>query len=386
MRVLWRTLGFVISGLMIVVLMYPGIAQAQPTAETPLGWSQPENISQSTADSTSPAAALVNGRLHVIWEEGDQLYHRYQTDSGWSTASAIGTGSEPAVAADGNKLHLVYVAVFGGNAEILYRSWDATKGWSSAINVSRTTAASATPSIAISGNSRRHVVWVDNALTDPMIFYAESTDGLVWESGPIADAFGTGPQVVTDATGRPHVLWVGPYSFDDPLEVFYCWWTGSEWTWPEYVSNTPNADSTRGSLVLDPKGTPWATWQEKVSGRWQVWTASRLTTGWGKPSTMAQTGIDLSEPTLAVGDRLAQAWVSNGTLQMRWFDDQWSPPETVWQDSNGINQPTLVVGTNGEAWAVWSSPDKTGAGDIFVSHGKAVAFRLYLPLQIRQAP
>jgi len=383
----WRIWPHIIGSVLIAMLVYPWIAWAQPVAAMASGWMDPVNLSQSTADSTSPAAVVVNGRLHVVWEEDGQLYHRYQTDTGWSATVAIGSGSEPALAADGNgQLHLVYVDVFGGNAEILYRSWKAGNGWTAAVNVSRTTAASATPDIAVSSDGRLHVVWVDDALTDPWVFYAASSDGLVWESSPVSDAFGTGPQIAVDAAGRPHVLWVEPYSFDDPLEVFYSRWTGSEWTLPEDVSNTPTANSTKGVLVLDAKDTPWATWQEKVNGRWQVWTAPRLTTGWGAPSVLAQAGNDLTEPVLAAGSQLVQAWVISDTLQVRWFDGRWGAPETIWQDPDGITQPVLAPDTGGDVWAVWSSPDDTGAGEIFASRGKWMRFRLYLPMQVRRVP
>jgi hypothetical protein len=394
-------LGCVVGGLVSAALALAWLIWVQPAAGATSAWSAPLNLSQSSADSAGPAVALASGRLHVVWEESSRLYHRYQTDAGWSAVATIGSGSEPALAAGGDgRLHLVYVDVFGGNAEALYRSW-AGAGWTAAVNISRTTAPSATPGIAIATNGRRHVVWVEDALADPWVFYAESSDGLLWESSPLLDAFGTNPQVVVDASNRPHVLWAEPYSFDDPLDLFYSRWTGNEWTLPEDVSDTPTASSSAGSLALAPDGTPWAAWQEEVSGQFQVWTSSRSTAGWGAPSVLAQpvlwplarrpgqagTGAnaDVIEPALAVGDRLAQVWVAGDTLRARWLvNGTWGAAEDVWADAGGISQPALAVGTDGEMWVAWIGAGPTGADDVFVSErGSSAESRVYLPLSLR---
>ncbi len=367
-----------------VAVFLAGLLWEQPAEGAVPHWSPPVNISQSGTDSASPAVALVNGRLHVVWEEGGQLYHRYETDTGWSAVTTIGSGSEPdlAVGPDGT-LHLVYVDVFNNNAEILYRSWQPS-GWSAAVNVSGTTGASATPAIAIRNDGRRFVVWVENALTDPWVFYAESGDGLVWVNNPVPDAFGTDPQIAVDGDGRLHILWTEPYSFGDPLELFYIQWTGTEWTFSVDVSNTPTKDSFNGVLTMAPDGTLWAAWQEEVNGAFQVWTASRSLTGWGAPEILAQTGVSLVEPTLATGDRLGEAWVAGDRLQARWLTNgTWRTPETAWQDSNGISQPALAMGSKGEMWIAWVGKGSSGADDIFVSHRRATMYQLYMPLQVK---
>lgn len=385
MRVLWRAFGCVVGGLVSAALALAWLIWVQPAIGATSAWSAPVNLSQTRVDSASPAVALVSGRLHVVWEESGQLYHRYQTDAGWSAVTAIGSGSEPALAAGGDgRLHLVYVDVFGGNAEALYRSWTAA-GWTAAVNISRTTAPSATPGIAIATDGRRHVVWVEDTLANPWVFYAESSDGLLWESGPLLDAFGTNPQVVVDAADRPHVLWAEPYSFNDPLDLFYSRWTGSEWTLPEDVSDTPATSSSAGSLALAPDGTPWATWQEEVSGWSQVWTSFRSTAGWGAPSVLAQANTDVAEPALAVGDRLAQVWVAGDTLRARWLaNGAWGAAESVWTDTGGIGQPALAVGTDGKMWVAWVGTGPSGAHDVFVSgRSNSAESRTYLPLSLR---
>ncbi len=385
MRVLWRASGYVLGGLLSAALALAWLLWAERADSATLAWSVPINLSQSQADSANPSVALVAGRLHVVWEESSQLYHRYQTDSGWSPTVQIGRGSEPALAAGNDgRLHLVYVDVFGGNAEILYRSWSAS-GWTVAVNVSDTSAPSATPAIAVAADGRRHVVWVEDPLTDPWVLYASSDDGLVWESDPSLGAFGLDPQVAVDAANRPHVLWAEAYTLGDPLDLFYTRWTGNAWTWPEDVSSTPSAQSFNGSLALTPDGTPWVAWQEEVSGRMQVWTSFRSATGWTAPNVLAQANADVVEPVLAWGDRLAQVWVAGNTLRARFLvNGTWGSAENVWTEANGISQPALAVGLTGAAWVAWVGTGLAGADDVFASmQGTGATSYVYLPMLAR---
>jgi hypothetical protein len=140
-----------------------------------------------SAFRTTPAVAAIQYNVYVVWSGSLQspnvraILYRRSTDGGANFPGnfrqlSSGNSSDPAIAAPGNKVHVVWHDNSPGNKDIFYaRSTDDGANFGSPMKLSDTFD-STQPAIAASGNNV-HVVWVgfSNNLQD--ISYKRSTDG-----------------------------------------------------------------------------------------------------------------------------------------------------------------------------------------------------------------
>lgn len=149
--------------------------------------SEEKNLSDNVLPSDDPAIAISGNNVHVVWDDttsgnNDILYKR-STDGGATFGSTInlsnnmGGSDEPAIAASGNNVYVVWHDNTPGNPDILYRrSTDGGATFGSTINLSENTGSSGASAVTISGN-RVYVVWRDNTPGNLEILYRRSTDG-----------------------------------------------------------------------------------------------------------------------------------------------------------------------------------------------------------------
>ena len=89
-------------------------------------WSSSEVLEVASAESHEPAVAMLGETLHLVWNCNRQLYHAWRTTEGWSQATMVAIGEQPALAAtpDG-QLHCLFVNQFARNV----RNLPCVVGW-----------------------------------------------------------------------------------------------------------------------------------------------------------------------------------------------------------------------------------------------------------------
>ncbi len=215
--------------MLVAAMLAGGLA----LATTPLGLGMRPRVdvldatnlsaSPSTSSGQPDIAVTSDGTVHVIWEEGANLVHRYRLpdSSDWSPPVIVfRQGYDPALATDGRTVVAALVRGKGDAAEdteILYKVWDATRRtWPllpeqvqpSAENIA---AGGQQPDVALSADGAvLWLVWIDTSWGDQRPYYARIrlADHHV-ESAEIdpQSARAQGPAVAIGQDGRIHVAW-----------------------------------------------------------------------------------------------------------------------------------------------------------------------------------
>lgn len=333
-------------------------------------WSPPINLSQSATDTTSASIAIDSaGRIHAVWSEGGEIFHRYKADGDWSTPAHVANGTSPDLAADASgHVHMVFANRFAANEEIYFVSWQ-EGGWGLPQNVSQTAGDSFSPRIAVGPDGELAVVWNEESLDpSPMIYIARSTDGVLWSVSPIPQAQGTHPVVAFGPTGNLLVAWQDPFDLGYPLEVFFNQWTGTQWTLPVSVSASPFANSSLPSIAVRQGEVYWA-WQEE-GGEGEMIYLSKMTDGdWGAPEKCSGAG-DAFAPTVTF-DMLGHGylvWNTEDSIQYRAWDpstDTWESIEDVARSQARATNAAIAVRDSGHV--IWLADASTNNRDLFYS-------------------
>ena len=104
-----RRIGLTAATASLCLFLSTGGTYAAPTARfssatdpAPRSQAWPDAASISSSrdiDSEAPALVVTDGDIaHVVWEEGDELYHAHQESSSWSAPSRVATGEQPSLA------------------------------------------------------------------------------------------------------------------------------------------------------------------------------------------------------------------------------------------------------------------------------------------------
>jgi hypothetical protein len=349
-------------------------------------WPNPANISTSP-DTDSEAPALVvtsSGTLHVVWEEGAELYHSHRESSSWSTPSRVATGEQPSLAVGpDDAVHLAFVNEIGDVYNVYYTRWDGSDWAQPPRKVSETSSFSDSPDLAVAPDGHRHVVWTE----DDQVYYGDSADGVIWAYGPFAE--GSAPTVGTGGDGVVHSAWQVEESVN--YEVYFSKLEEDSWSPPQNVSDSPGADSTAPDLSLQADGTPHLAWQEVISATAQV--RYSYGPGWSQTVTLSDSDSGAYLPSLAVapwGIRHA-AWedFSFPYYRIRYTyaygpDSTWRPPTTIAQSpspSQQLADVSLCNGSDGAVHAVWVATEG-GKGEILYASNQL--HHILLPLALRQ--
>jgi len=363
-------------------------ATAIAEADEAPDWSPPHNVSASFAvDSEAPALAVTDGgAVHIVWEEADELYHSYRTDSSWSPPSRIsgtGSGEQPALApGSSGHVHLVYVKADDNASDVFYLSWNGST-WGFPRPVSQTSGVSDSPDVAVAPDDTIHVVALEQIGDDKALYYASSDDGSAWlVYAPIPSAYGEGPSI--DVTSTSTVTVQIAYRESLAADIYTLQRTGKTWTVPEAVTSSPGAFSTAPKLILDDGGEAHVTWRETISDTPQVQYTHGPT--WTPVTTLSESHAGTTLPALAldtVGSIHAGwgdgAYPSFALLHTRSRDAaSWWQPATVEAGSLRLDDVALFGAKDGMVHTAWV---EGGTGEVW--HASWLRHRVYLPLMLK---
>ncbi len=367
--------------LSLIFLAYPGTSTAT-LGQT--GWASPLNISHSAASSRYPSVAVTTGgEVHVVWEESGLVYHSYEKDGVWSAPCQLFPGIDPVLAPlGGDVIGMLFVQPHGGASDVFFTYWDGS-AWASPRDISQTSGNSASPDLAVGPGGHLYAVWSDTTPGYPVIYWADSGDGLVWSNSPVPDASGTSPSAVVSKDGTLYVAWQQRYAGGTtPYEVFLSSYTSKGgWSIPVDISDSPDVSSTSPDISASPDGTIHMVWQEgdKVFYTWGLlggWAAPKQLSGPGN-AYMPKVQVDYSGAIHAV-------WDENTAILYRYCPSsggKWKNEETVASDNAGARNAALAVDMSYSPHLVWE--DRSGAGDIFYSVKSAtsgLSQKVLLPL------
>lgn len=215
----------------------PVVAEGSAADEMPSPWSDDRRLtahpalSQTSINFVRGLAAGRRGRLHLVWEDKrdgvSQVYYLRSDRSGhhWEEPLRLSLGGlpnrQPAVAAEGSQVHVVWHEELGGGASrVLYRrSLDRGQSWLPPQEFSHSVPA-AHASVASHG-SRVHVTWtaVENGYNE--VFTRRSGDGGgSWEA-PLRVSSGPYPSWVPSVTVEGELVLVAWVDYRDANEEEY---------------------------------------------------------------------------------------------------------------------------------------------------------------------
>lgn len=191
------------------------------------GWSSKLNISKSSSWSNEPAIVSVSGRVHIVWQDGGDIFYKKFNGTAWSNKTKVTIGDfniaeKPKLAIAGGKVHIAWRHFVNNKYQIYYRSFDGSK-WSNISNVSQTKGYSDDPLI-VAYRGTAHIVWVEDTnrdYSDDEIYYRR-VNGTTWSSkvnvSASSSSESTEPSISIDG-GNVRVVWTDNISGN--REIFY---------------------------------------------------------------------------------------------------------------------------------------------------------------------
>lgn len=355
-------------------------------------WRATESVPCAPPNSRELALAVIGETPHLVWTTEKVLYHAaYQAD-GWTKATRVGMGEQPAlVASPDNRLHCLFANEFVGNYEIYHVVWDG-KQWSLPENVSHTSGASARPAVAAGPAGSLHAVWSDTTPGYPVIYYGRREEKF-WSAAPIPSARGTYPTIAVTPKGTVHVAWQDRLSSTQRFDIFCCAFEDGAWGLPLSVSDTPAHHSIYPQAITNPvasalsQGGCHLIWQEERGGVYRIQHADLRPGGWAKPVEVSDPDTDCRTARLGSNRQgFPQAvWLEGQELRYRVrppeYDAAWWTPENIDQDCRGLSDLAMAISRSGRIHVAWSGVEATGERRLFYTQRQPL-FRQtnFLPL------
>jgi hypothetical protein len=363
------------------------------------------NLSSSLTGVDNASIAVDNmGWVHVVWAEGGGLFHRFYDGNRWSAPVWAAAGHSPDLTADaGGGLYLAFVNSFDGADDVYVSAWQAGSGWGFWSNVSQSDDLSTSPSLAIGLDGELAVVWSEQTMDASLIYVGRSMDGLLWSTFPLPDANGSRPVSCFDPSGGLWVAWQDTLGGVLPTEVFASYWSAGEWTMPEDISATFDADSNLPTIVAGPDRV-YLAWQEGPIGAEAVYMSEYADGGWTIPQKR-------SGASRAFGPSLARSGVDGHlawTTEAAVHHVSWSTQTDVWQlveevagGQTGVLAVDVAAGshanviwmavTPAQVYDVYSSRRDLGGEPTATPEPSATAMPvpvrpLFIPIVLRNAP
>ena len=205
-------------------------------------------VTTSTTDQTEPDLAIgTPGTAYLVWtdaRDGQADIYGATSATSWANVpvvTGVGNQTSPAVAAEGQVLHLLWVSDASGDSDVCY-AWSNSLPGSPLVGVNviddTSGAAQTAPALACTGDGKVFACWKDERNVGPYgadsdVYFAELSFGgartniLVGDGG--AEAGQSEPAIAVGKGGQPYIVWADDR---DTAAEIYCAAT-------TYVNPTP---------------------------------------------------------------------------------------------------------------------------------------------------
>jgi chitodextrinase len=305
----------------------------------PAGWSEDKRITITTADSEEPAIAVSGNYVHMVWQDyrdGNwEIYYMRSANNGYyfltkvRLSNDVSESQNPAIAAQGDNVHVVWQDNRDGNWEIYYiRSTDKGSSWESVKSItSDNNLNSVNPSIAVTGKFVS-VVWEEHtSLFQSHIYFKRSIDfGASWPTS-VTDLdnnvnLSTKPSIDTFWKSNvllSHVVWQEINIYNDEVSIYYK--RGYRITfqiqgWYDTIKLV-NDTTPRGLPAIDvnkSKAHVHVVWTDYRNGNWDIFYNHSLDNGvtWDTDKRLSIQSTKSTFPAIAVnGTDVHVVWVQN---------------------------------------------------------------------------
>lgn len=216
-------------------------------------FSAPQNLSNNSGRSRNPAIAASGSDVYIVWDDETlgnfEIFYTVSRDGGQTFSKPqnlsqnAGRSVLPDIAVSENNIHIFWQDDMPGNPEIFYtRSTDNGQSFTAPHNLSKNPGRSVSPAAAVEG-SNVYVVWDENTPGTREIFYARSSDGGASFSAPQnlskTPSFSAAPAIAASGD-MIYIAWTEEMPGEN-YEIFYVWSPdgGSSFTLPQNISNSP---------------------------------------------------------------------------------------------------------------------------------------------------
>jgi len=296
-----------------------------------------KRLTNNPGFSGIPAIAGNGTNIYVVWQDkvsgAYKIYFRKSADSGatWQAAKSISSGAiylqEPAIAASGSNVYAVWSDDPAGNPEIYFRkSADGGATWQAEKRLTNNAGSSNDPAIAADG-ANIYVVWHDTTPGNAEIHFLRSTDrGATWKN-PVRLTNNSGgsfyPAVAADGANL-YVVWHD--TTPGNREIFSIRSTdgGASWQGAKRLTNT--ATDSYNPVVAASGTYVYAAWYDSSPGNPEVFFRRSIDNGasWQSAKRLTNNGGESRRPVLAA---------AAASVYLAWYDYSPGNPEIYFRKS-----------------------------------------------------
>lgn len=346
-------------------------------------WQSEQDISDDTGteDQEAPDVAVVGDKVHAVWQDEEDgeydIYYRYFDGTSWQAKQDISSeaGSrlqfDPAIAAEGDKVYVVWEDTRGGDYDIYFRYYDGTS-WQGVQEISTDGGSEwqFNPQIAVD-NGKAHVVWSDPDDGDSDIHY-RSFDGTSWSSetkinvdtGSEGDGF---PSISVEGD-KIYAAWI---EFDGgDQKILYRYFDGTSWNSEETISSTAASVFQKNSRppTRAASGFVHIAWTDDRDGDYDIY-CNNGTEGAGGDS----------EPPISSASTVTPYWHIAGTYDVDWtatdnenlanisLHYKYSPDNSSWSAWSEWDYDNTISGTAASGSFSFTSPNGDGYYEFYTN-------------------
>lgn len=270
------------------------------------GWDAPQRVDAAPLRVRSLAPVIVGGTagLFVAWQDhrsgsnNPDIYAARWNGSGWEeqpVTTASGMQMAPALAAEGERVRLVWQDARNGDHDVYMSSWQGA-GWSPAVLINSAAERrpyQMAPSLA-HFNGATHLVFLDNrkgynelwASALPMSATAWTSPARLPTWGDAGHIAAQGASIAADSAGRIHAVW-SEYLWPYGRHIVYSVYDGGRWSDPKRLSGEEDDGRERYRPVIAARnGVVAVVWNEfhwDGQARTQLYATWNAGAGWAPP-------------------------------------------------------------------------------------------------------
>jgi hypothetical protein len=245
-------------------------------------WSASKRLTNNIGYSEDAAIAVDGSNIYVTWDDdtpGDsEIYFKRSNDRGvtWSASKRLtkntGDSEDPAIAAAGSNIYVVWSDDTPGNSEIYFkRSNDGGATWAANRRVTNNAGRSELPAIGVDG-SNIAVAWMDDTPGNREIYFKQSIDGgVVWAASKrLTNNTGEsyGPAIAVDGSNI-YVSWDDDTPGNSEIYFKRSVNRGANWTATRRLTN--NTGSSYNSTLAVNGPSIYVTWEDDTPGNSEIY-------------------------------------------------------------------------------------------------------------------